>query len=140
MNEVSLKPKLFKKGDVIIYAALAVVFAVLLSVGLSGKSGSGIEAFVGGEKVFEYDYDARTFVIFNGEIVKDLGDDTFIFYCEGGYNVLKVEPALCDAHVIRADCVTLDCTKMRVSVGGVICAPHALIIKERGSTFEPVAG
>lgn len=128
----------FKKFDLIILAALVVSVAAAFL--FTGKvSGEKFEVLVGSDKVLEYDLSDGTYLIYDDRVTY-LGNDVFLIKAGGGTNELTVDRVNKDAYVSFADCAGKQCTKMRLSSGSIICAPHDLTVRFVDGVSAPVVG
>lgn len=142
------KDGFFKPLDIIIYAVLLIVVAVLfVSSGIFAPKDelSGIEIIFQNEKVFVYLFNGDDYQIFDDEKIEILTDTpnelTFKFYPEKlkyEFNRIKIDKVKKSVKVVDATCSTRkDCVytaEMTNSSQTIICVPHELIISPTGKT------
>ena len=127
-----------KKYDLIILAVLVVlIVAAFLFTGKT--SGEKFEALIGSDKVLEYDLTNGTFLIYDDRVTY-LGNDVFLIKAGGGTNELTVDRINKDAYVSHADCAGKQCTKMKLSSGSIVCAPHDLTVRFCDGVSRPLVG
>jgi|GEM_PF-2869920 len=132
----------FKRCDIAVYALIALLIALSFVIRLTSRTNvsGGFAAYIGGEKVLEYDFSDGSYLILDPARVTASEKDKFTFSCGDGINTLTVYQEDGDAVITYADCGGRQCTKMRLSSGSIICAPHDLVIKMTGGVTEPLVG
>jgi hypothetical protein len=142
------KDGFFKPFDLIIYAVLLVLVAVLfLSSGIFAPKDelSGIDVVCQNKKVFTYVFNGDDYQIFDGEKIEILTDTpselTLKFYTDKlkyKFNQIKIDKVKKSVKVVDATCSTRkDCVhtaEMTNSSQTIICVPHELIIAPTGKT------
>lgn len=141
--------KPFKKGDIIVYAVVAIVIiAVSLAVYLPKKDTEGItrfDAFFGDEKLFSYDFSTKRITI--TEFGKDKvavtdGEKTKVsIVTEKGSNELEIGDKY--VKMVYADCSSHpDCVEKfsPLTTGGkaIVCLPHGIKVVSYGGISSEV--
>ena len=138
-NALSQKP--FKKADIIVYIALAVIMALcFVFSAFSVEKGDSFDVYLHGEIVLSYSLTDGSYVVSDDAAVQKKSDTVFIIRSEKGYNELTVDLIKKEVVVSDADCIGKECKTMRLSNGSIICAPHSLIIKYSGDELSPRVG
>ena len=108
--------RIFKKADVLVFIAAAVVcVALILFFSSTGRPGSRAVVRLNGEMYCEKPLDA---------------DCEFTVNSNGGYNIIKISNG--EVTVAGADCPDLICVKHpAISRGGeiIVCLPHRLTVE-----------
>lgn len=126
--------KYFKKGDVIVYILLiTAVIALFLSVLFNdGQARNGFYVTVNNQTVLKYDFLSGKAETFENQVVsvEKFGDERYKIQTENGYNLIEINRNEREVRVIEADCgLSKECTKMDLSNGIIICAPHRLTVR-----------
>lgn len=129
----------FKIWDLIIYAVIIVIVAVLFVVVFVTKNDSpltGVRVFVEGEAVFEYEFDGSPVY---SETVKpehvkedDKGLTVTVNCPDGGVNVIYIDKGARTAKVIEANCSGKQCVYFPAIDDNnkiIYCNPHGLRIE-----------
>ncbi len=136
--DVKNENKIFRKGDIIVYAVAVVIIAILLCVFLIPNQNKGslqkIEIFYKESVVFSYQFSSKSVIIENTDGVKvytEESSDGLVVRIdsEKGHNVLLIKNH--SAVMQEADCsVYADCVNNfgAIEKGGdfIICLPHEL--------------
>ncbi len=146
--------KIFKRWDILVYAIILILIAVLFLTIFLTKDNSRLDGF----KV-SYDGDVIYTYIFSTK--EEQKEDKYIDILERSDSILKIRVHLSDLEhdyniiqvnlqervitVIDADCsVSKDCTGMKIKSMSdtIICVPHKLIIEPigNGNIEEPTIG
>lgn len=132
------KNKPFALGDVVVYACLAVVIALLfvLFLGRTQNATQGVKVEIRGEEVYRYEFGIGGSVVegVSASIEESREDNTLYIRIktEYGYNVICIDDEQKLVWMFDADCSRRkDCTHMfALGDGGevILCLPHFLRI------------
>lgn len=141
--------KPFKKGDIIVYAVVAVVIiAVALAVYLPKKNTEEItyfDAFFGDEKLFSYDFSTKRITVTEfGKGKVNITDGETIkvkIVTEKGSNELEIGDNY--VRMVSADCSSHpDCVEKfsPLTTGGkvIVCLPHEIKVVSYGGISSEV--
>ena len=146
--------KIFKRWDILVYAIILILIAVLFLTLFLTKDNSGLDGF-------KVSYDGDIIYTYNFSTKEEQKEDKYIDILERSDSILKIRVHLSDLEhdyniiqvnlqervitVIDADCsVSKDCTNMKIKSMSdtIICVPHKLIIEPigNGKIEEPTIG
>lgn len=141
--------KPFKKGDIIVYAVVAIVIiAVALAVYLPKKNTEEItrfDAFFGDEKLFSYDFSTKRITVTEfGKGKVNITDGETIkvsIVTEKGSNELEIGDKY--VRMVSADCSSHpDCVEKfsPLTTGGkvIVCLPHEIKVVSYGGISSEV--
>ena len=134
-----LNKKYFRLWDIAVYALIAALIVVLVFA-FQQNSGERFAVYIDGNIVLEYDLESGGYTVFDSERVTALSKTEFAISSAYGKNVLTVDLDKKDAFISDADCASKDCKSMKLSSGGIVCAPHRLTVKYLGGNYEPTVG
>ena len=132
-----LKRSPFRVWDIVVYALIAALIALLFVAVRPEKSGA-IEVLVSGERMMLVDPESGNATIYSDAIIKT-ADNKYRINAGGGFNEITVDPEKGTVFVSDADCGG-DCLSMSLSGGAIICAPHGLVVKYAGEDLSPKVG
>lgn len=143
--------KPFKKGDIIVYAVIVVLIAVLFVVFMNFNSKQDLESvsiYIDEVQMFEYNFDRDKRDIFDQRIsVDELGDilEVRVNLDNEEYNVIHIDKTNKSVNMSGSSCKTGDCVKsgeIKDGNGVIICLPHHLKIFANGKelTEDIVSG
>lgn len=141
---------LFRLGDIIVYAAIAVLVIVLfLAIGLKPSAGrlERIEVLRDSAVIFSYDFLTDTYTSSDGIDVTgtDKGYRVTVLTGEEGYNVFEIDKSG-SVKMVEANCSKhKECVNYMPAIkdadGVILCAPHHLTITGGSSEIkDPVIG
>ena len=146
--------KIFKRWDILVYAIILILIAILFLTIFLTKDNSGLDGF-------KVSYDGDIIYTYNFSTKEEQKEDKYIDILERSDSILKIRVHLSDLEhdyniiqvnlqervitVIDADCsVSKDCTSMKIKSMSdtIICVPHKLIIEPigNGKIEEPTIG
>ena len=131
--------KYFKPHDIIIYALVLVLF-VLSCVFVTtsrGDSGERFELLYKNEVILKADFDG--FSEYNENYVAKKSKNEYEIVTERGKNLLKIDFTSQNAKFTEADCHGEECLAMNLKTGGVVCAPHSLVLRYERD-YDPTVG
>lgn len=148
------KRKPFAAGDIIVYAALALVVIALFCVFVFFRGESEAEGFVferEGEILYTYEFSRGGVISAAGKdfvSVKEEEGGVFVTVRtkdQTGYNLVYIDREERTARVTEADCSrTPDCVytaPIQAGRGVILCVPHGLkILPLAGEDFSPSTG
>lgn len=125
----------FRIWDILIYAVILVIAAILFIVVFATRDTSpleGVRVYSRGELVFEYVFENDEYKILSKNVKFDISDSgealTVKVTADIGYNVIEIQKSgyVC---ITQADCRTKDCIniqEIKDNSGSIICTPHGL--------------
>ena len=129
----------FKPHDIIIYALVIALFALscIFVANSRGDNGERFEVLFKGEVIFKANFEG--FVEYNECYVTKKSDNEYEIVTERGKNLLKIDFTSRNARFTEADCHGEECLAMNLNSGGVVCAPHSLVLRYE-KDYGPTAG
>lgn len=135
----------FTKADLVVYAVLAVLIAVVFLVVFISRDGSpmtGVCIYVKYDAVFSCDFTNGSYEILDDCVSVEEGEGGVLLVrveAGGGFNLVEIDRNAPSVKVTEADCGRLDCvyTSAIVDNSGIIyCSPHGLRILPYDAVFE----
>ena len=146
--------KIFKRWDILVYAIILVVIAVLFLTVFLTKDKSEIEGFkvsIDGSIVYTYNFDTKEeFIVDKNIQILERTDSNIkirvhLSDLQSDYNILNVNLQDREIEVLDTDCsVSKDCMSMKIKSMSdtIICVPHKLIVEPigKGDVKDPSVG
>ena len=128
-----------KPYDIIVYALIVVLFVlscVFVST-FSQEDGENFELVFKGKVILQACFSG--FVEYDEDYITKKSDNEYEVITECGMNLLKIDFSTKNARFIQSDCHGEECLAMNLKSGGIVCAPHSLVLRYKND-YGPVVG
>lgn len=138
--EIVKSQRFFCKKDIVIFAALALLIAVMFCLSLFGKSAGNllkVKIFYESKQIFSYDVKSGEYECskdFDGITVSKQGDKLVVkIKTPKGENVVQIDKDG-TARVVESDCRGGDCKGLQIKKpnDAILCVPHAIKVIGEG--------